>query len=1187
MIWNLFSFEARYWLRGMMVWVFLLIIGAMIFGASSSDKITVGASLENTFRNAPFVIQNFYAIMSLLTLLMTTAFVNGAAARDFQYGTHQLIFSTPLKKLDFLLGRFFGAAAVSVIPMLGITVGVIIAAYMPWVDAERWGPIAWAAHGKSILVFAIPNTLFVSAVVFCVAALTRSTVTSFLGSLVLLVAYTVADVLTQDLDNETLGMLLDPFGIRTFSIMTKYWTVAEKNGVAMGLQGMMLWNRLLWLAVGAGIFTSTAWRFSFSDRSKKGQAAANEEAVNKSVEIPQVQIARGSTVAWTQLRRLIAFEFRGLVKTTSFIVLLVAALLNTVPSIILAAREGYGNGSYPVTYWILDIIRGSLYLFTISMITYYAGVLVWRERDARMDEIEDVTPHPSWIRYLSKGVALLAVMALLQGLMLLTGISVQTAFGYHRYQIGLYLSELFIYDFSLFFFFAVLAFFIHVLSPNKYVGYFGFVAFLIANGAIWAPLNVATRLVRYPSRPDYTYSDFYGHAPFIDGWWWFTAYWAACALLLATVSSALWPRGKETSLKKRFAAFNPKLRTAAIGFALLFAALGGWLFWNTMMRNKIVGPETALDIQADYEKTYKKFQNQPQPRVTQIQYDIDIFPERRAIVFKGDQQIVNKHSAPLTEMHLITQRTYRYEIQIDGARLDKEDTRHQYRVYKLEPPMQPGETRRMRYTVSYEPKGVENSVRAIQMVQNGTFFNNTIAPQIGYQSGGELSQRNDRKKRGLPEKDLMPALERNCAGNCMNTYLSNSSDWVSVESRISTSTDQIAIAPGSLVKEWTEGGRRHFHYKLDKDSMNFYSFMSANYQVDREEWNGVKTEVYYHAEHTWNVPKMMKSMQKSLDYFTKHFGPYAHKQARIIEFPRVASFAQAFPGTMPYSESIGFIAKMEKPDDIDMVFYVVAHEMAHQWWAHQVIGANMQGATALSEMLAQYSALMVMEKEYGRDMMRKFLEYEMDRYLRARGRELLKERPILTVEAAQGYIHYQKGSAVMYYLKEMIGEEAVNRALRKLIQKFAYAQAPYPTSHELVDALREETPENLRYLIKDLFEDITLFGNRTSLARARKLSAGKFEVTIDIETKKFKADEKGNETEIPVNDFIEIGAFAKPAKDQRYGKALYRERIQMKSGKGQYKFTVDQEPEKAGIDPFRLMIDRLPEDNMKKVTIGE
>jgi len=1187
MAWKIFSFEVRYWLRGMMVWVFLVIIGAMIFGATSSDKITVGGSLENTYRNAPYVIQNFYAIMSLLTLLMTTAFVNSAAARDFQYGTNQLIFSTPLRKLDFLLGRYLGAAAVSVIPMLGISFGVILAKYMPWVDAERWGPIVWAAHVKGILVFAVPNTLFISAIVFCVAALTRSTVTSFLSSLVLLVAYTVADVMTQDLDNETMGMLLDPFGIRTFSIMTKYWTVAERNRMALGWEGMMLWNRLIWLAAGAGVFVFTVWRFTFSDRAKKGQAMPVETGSHQAVEIPAVRFAQGIGALWTQLRRLVSFEFWGLVKTTSFIVLLAAALLNAVPSIIFAAKEGYGNGSYPVTYWILEIIQGSLYLFVISMITYYSGVLVWRERDARMDEMEDTAPNPSWVRYFAKLVALLGVLSILQVLMMVTGTVVQTAYGYTRYQAGLYLSELFVYDFSMFVFFAVLAFFIHVLSPNKYVGYFGFVAFLIANGAIWAPLNVATRLVRYGSRPGYTYSDFYGHAPFMYSWWWFTAYWAVFALLLAALSSALWPRGKETSLKKRFAGFHPALRKAAIAFALLFAAIGGWLYWNTMVRNEIIGPETVLDMRADYEKTYKKFQDLPQPRVTQIQYDIEIYPERRAITLKGDQQIVNKHTAPIAEMHVLTDRAYRYDIQIDGAKVDKDDTRLQYRIYKLEPPMAPGETRRMRYTVSREPVGVENSVGGMSVVQNGTFFNNGIAPQIGYQAGGELSQRNDRRKRGLPERDRMPALERNCTAHCMNTYLSNSSDWVSVESRISTSADQIAIAPGTLLKEWTEGGRRHFHYKLDKDSMNFYSFLSARYEVAREEWNGVKTEVYYHAEHTWNVPKMMKSIQKALDYCTKNFGPYAHKQARIIEFPRVASFAQAFPGTMPYSESIGFIAKMDKPDDIDMVYYVVAHEMAHQWWAHQVIGANMQGATALSEMLAQYSALMVMEKEYGRDMMRKFLEYEMDRYLRARGRELLKERPVLTVEAEQGYIHYQKGSAVMYYLKEMIGEDAVNRALRKIVQKFAYAQAPYPTSHDLVDALREETPENLRYLVKDLFEEITLFGNRTTLAKARKLGDGKFEVTIDVETKKFKADEKGNETEVPVNDFVEIGAFAKPGKDQRYGKALYRERIQMKTGKGQYKFTVSEEPEKAGIDPFRLLIDRLPEDNLKKVTIGE
>lgn len=267
--------------------------------------------------------------------------------------------------------------------------------------------------------------------------------------------------------------------------------------------------------------------------------------------------------------------------------------------------------------------------------------------------------------------------------------------------------------------------------------------------------------------------------------------------------------------------------------------------------------------------------------------------------------------------------------------------------------------------------------------------------------------------------------------------------------------------------------------------MNFYSFLSARYQVERRTWNGINVEVYYLKEHPWNVPKMINSVEKSFAYYTTNYGPYYNKQARIIEFPRVATFAQAFPGTMPYSEAIGFIASIEKPDDIDMVYYVVAHEMAHQWWAHQVTGANMEGATSLSETLSQYSALMVMEKEYGAETMRKFMQYEMDNYLRSRGAERLKERPLMRVEASQGYVHYRKGSVVMYYLRQRIGEDAINRALRKVLAQHRYAQAPYPTSWALVNALREETPAQDQYLLKDLFEDITLFSNRATSATAK------------------------------------------------------------------------------------------------------
>ena len=185
------------------------------------------------------------------------------------------------------------------------------------------------------------------------------------------------------------------------------------------------------------------------------------------------------------------------------------------------------------------------------------------------------------------------------------------------------------------------------------------------------------------------------------------------------------------------------------------------------------------------------------------------------------------------------------------------------------------------------------------------------------------------------------------------------------------------------------------------------------HEVAPETWNGFNLEVYYLKDHPWNISRMIHSMKKSLDYYIENFGPYKHKQARIVEFPRVATYAAAFPGTMPYSKSFGFIFNLNHPDDIDQVFYVVAHETAHQWWNEQVIGANMEGATLLSELsesLAQYSSLMVMEKELGRDRMRKFLKYEMDQYLSARGREQLRERPLWKVEYKQFYVFYKKAA---------------------------------------------------------------------------------------------------------------------------------------------------------------------------------
>ena len=235
-----------------------------------------------------------------------------------------------------------------------------------------------------------------------------------------------------------------------------------------------------------------------------------------------------------------------------------------------------------------------------------------------------------------------------------------------------------------------------------------------------------------------------------------------------------------------------------------------------------------------------------------------------------------------------------------------------------------------------------------------------------------------------------------------------------------------------------------------------------------------------------------------------------------------------------------------------------------------------------TETFAQYSALMVMEHEYGRDIMRKFLEYETDKYLSARGRETLREMPLGKCER-QGYIHYNKGSAVMYYLKEMIGEAQVNTALKAFLEKFRYKNPPYPTSVDVVQEFAAQTPDSLKYIIQDLFWDITLFENVTKEATMKDLGNGKWEVTIQVECRKLKADELGKETEVPVNDWMEIGAFAKPEGDKKYGKTLHRQRVKISQKDNTFAFTVDEKPDKAGIDPFRMLMDREPKDNVKVV----
>ncbi len=1185
------KYEWKYWLTSPMTWILLLVNTAFVLGASSSDSIVIGGAVGSVHQNAPYIVQQYYGIMSMVCLLMTTAYMNASAGRDFQYNMYQLIFSTPVKKSDYFFGKFIGAVTMAMIPMLGVSLGSLLAPYMWWIEnPERYGAVIWSGHWLGIITYAIPNTIIAGVILYSLAMIFRSTIVSFIGAMGIIMLYSISGGFTRDIQTEWLSNILDPFGFRPSGIAAKYLTVDEKNLNGIPLSGQLLWNRLTWVGISILLLVAMYFRFSFSTRNKR--SAKNKQVKKQRIEEYHpsnklFQPSTKSTIGPAGILRLTRFELKAIINNPVFIILIIIGLILLVTG--LTSFSGmYGDKQYPVTYDVVGTIRNSFFIFIIAVITFYSGVVVWRERDARINEIQDAAPVNTGAIFISKFLAMIAAIAIVEISTIVIGVIAQACYGYTRFELSLYIKYLLIIDLLKYSYYIMAALFFHYVINNRYIAYFAFVSFLIINLFIWPVLEVQTNMTNYGSTPSIIYSDMNGFGPFVLSTIWFNIYWSLFVLILGFVVFSFYVRGKEISFKWRTKRAGAILKRNGLVLGIIVVAYivcTGFIYYNTKVINTYQSSEESEELRVSYEKKYKKYENLPQPRWYKLDYKIDLYPNERNMRVSIDAWVHNVSGKPISELYMNVPdlKDDSLYIIIPGSKIKLDDRKVSFRIVSLDKPMLPGDSMLIKVSFFGHSRGFENEVSFTQLTQNGTFFNNgDIMPSFGYNEGGEISDKNKRKKYKLPARKRMPLLNEADTTFRMNNYVINDADWVTINTTISTVKDQIAVAPGSLVKEWEADGRRYFNYKTDHESLNFYSFVSARYEVARRKWNGIDIEVYYDKKHAYNVPNMLNSIQKSLEYYTTHFGPYYHKQARIIEFPRYQSFAQAFPGTMPYSEGVGFITDLRdvKKDDIDFVFYIVAHEMGHQYWAHQLCGADMQGSEMMSEGFAQYSSLMVMEKEYGKDKMKKFLKYEMDGYLRGRSNEFEAERPLMKAEHQQ-YIYYQKASVVLYYLKEMIGEERMNVALHSLIDSFAYRQPPYATSMSAYRAFKAVTPDSLQYLVDDLLARITLFSNRVTDASYTK-KGNEYEVKIKTISEKYYADSLGKENKVPVNDFIDIGVFAEGKDARTPGKALLMQRIRMNKGDSTFVFRVKEKPYMAGIDPYNYMIDRVPDDNLKR-----
>ncbi len=1199
MWYEILKFELQYRKKRPGTFIYFGIMFLVAFLAISTDAVQIGGGAGLVKENAPATIAFMMAIISAFFMMITSAIMGVGVLRDFEHQTESIMFVNPITKMDYLLGRFLGSFLVLLFVFTGALLGFILGEFMPWREADKLLSFQLWNYLQPFLFLVVPNLIFSGILFFIIGALSRKMVVVYASWILLFVLYQIAGAMTAELEDKDMAAILDPFALTAIQMTTQYWTVAEQNSLVIPMEGSMLINRILWVCIGIAVAVIGYFSFSFTVVRKsifKKKLKASEEKANTQMAIPKVQFFHDFITSLAQIRTLSVFYFKQVFKSVPFIAMAGFGIITLIINSFYIG-EVFGTFTYPTTYRMLELI-GGFNLFFLIILVSYTGELIWKEREARINLIFDSIPMSDAIALISKFFGLILVFMTLMLVLIGTGVLIQTFNGYYKYELGIYFAELYTDVLFNLVLFSLLSFFIQVMVNNKFLGYALMVLFFITS-AVLSNWGVEHTMFQFASGNLGTYSDMNGYGHFIPGFSWLNLYWFGLASLLFAISIVFAVRGSEAIMKTRWHVgklrlTKPLLTFAIAGIAVFFLS-GFYVYYNTNVLSTYRNSDEQNAQRADYEKALKQYEYLQQPLIDRVSMHVELYPYERDYQAEGSYYLVNAHQEPINQVHiqLNPEETHTY----DYVRFDREATvdetydEFRYYIYTLQEPLAPGDSMRFEFKSMYQTKGFGQSSSSTDVVFNGSFFSNSHFPAIGYQADYELGDDDDREDNDLEPKDrALP--QDDPRGLARNMFSDDAIGGIDFDITIGTSADQIAIAPGYLQKEWEENGRRYYQYKMDKRIEPFFNIVSAKYSVmedkmtiplDSGSSKDISLEIYYHEGHEYNLESMMKSMKESFAYFSSNFSPYQYRQMRILEFPRYASFAQSFANTVPFSEGIGFVLKIEEEDDVDVAYYVTAHELAHQWWGHQIIGANVQGNTMLIESLAQYGALMVMKQAYPQEHMQDFLEQELDRYLSGRAGEQKKELPLYLVENQQ-YIHYGKGAVVMYALQDYIGEDKVNAALSKFITDWQDPKQAgrYPTSSDLITYFREVAPDSMQYLITDLFEKIVLFENKTEKAEYTSLADGTYTLNLTVDSKKFEADSLGNTKPVVFSEWIDIGVYTESSAGK--DSLIYLQKHKVSDGENVFEIPLDAKPSKAGIDPLNILIDRNPDDNRKSAT---
>jgi ABC-type transport system involved in multi-copper enzyme maturation permease subunit len=1192
--------------------VYLYFLAALIFATLifATGSMPLG---EKEHINSPYMITLYCAAITMLMMLISSSIMGTPLYRDIEYNTKDYYLTYPITKAGYFWGRYLG----SLLCMLFIASAIIIGAYigtklglaMGWKDPKQYGPNNLVYYLYPFFTIALPNLFFTSSLFFGLVAITRNVKIIYAGGILLFLGYFLSLFFLDHTNNATVINLSDPFGMNGIRLQKGNSSSIEQNTTLFPVTGTFLLNRIIWTSVGLIILIYTYIRFSFEkffSGKRDKDIIDNETPQAKRDAIVKVETSFAGTYNLKTLINLTKIELLNIFRDNYFWIILLSGM-GFLGFVFWMGNNYNGVPDFPRTVTLFDIFNDAFPFFIFFIIIFYTGETLHRDRLTRYAFINDSLPPPNWVLNGSKLITLLLLGFGLSLIPLVTGIIVQIMKGFYQFNIFVYLTYLFVILLPRLLEMVVFSYMIHVLVNNKFVAhglgvFIWVIIFFLRETGIFN-----YNLLLYSYTPSFGVSDMDGLGHMLKPTNWFNLYWLLCGGLLIIVSALFYYRGVTTSFKERLQLlaerFDDKTRFFTAALLLAFLAVGAFNYYNVSYLNNYTTKSEGDDRAVIYEKTLKHYASLPLPKIIRVKMYADIFPDKQQQFVKAFVTIVNKSNQPISKMLLDGDELTDYSIKIESKAIpftspliynrgilnwfkSQNDTAT-FRLYQFQKPLAPGDSAVLEINSSIVFKGFSNGLYGAKLLRNGTFFTGGL-PGIGYDDDDELSSPYERKKNHLPPKEE-EEIAQNDPNGISTLKAGKACDLLSWDLTISTSADQTITSLGELQKQWRQNGRNYFHFIQNQPGMYVpIAAVGAKYAVARDSIqldHKVNISIYYHPEHNANIGRFTAAYKDGLNYFNSVYGPYPFKDIRLAETSIYGPREGSFTTFDTYAEYHTWNANFNDPNQVDYCYLKTVQQLAQQWWRFQVAPNNTVGSLVIPEGLSVYSSLVMAERKYGKANMRYIVLDNLWYYLFVRRRLEEKEHPL--IKADQWFEWGGKAAVALYGLRDLIGEDSLNSALREFKNAYAFkTKPPYAGSNDLYRYLQKHTHDSLQYYLTDSWQKITLYDSKITDVKAVSTGKGnEYKVTLKVDVAKVYIDGKGNDVPAKqMNDYIDIGIFAADSKNKE-GRSqvnpLYLKKYKLNYGKHTISLIVKGKPVRVGIDPYSKLIDRNPNDNMK------